>query len=147
MDMAEEVLDSIMKVKVLVGQSCPILCDPMDCSLQASSVEFSRQEYWSRLPFPSPEDLPNPGIYLPQVSFIAGRFFTIWTTKEAPHGSYPIPMSPHFRAPCLCSSRHLSQSVMILFICSLINHVFVTWIWFVLITSGYVWILVSRTMA
>ena len=25
-------------------------------------MEFSRQEYWSRLPFPSPEDLPNPGI-------------------------------------------------------------------------------------
>ena len=26
------------------------------------SVEFSRQEYWNRLPFPTPEDLPNPGI-------------------------------------------------------------------------------------
>ena len=26
------------------------------------SVEFSRQEYWSGLPFPPPEDLPNPGI-------------------------------------------------------------------------------------
>ena len=26
------------------------------------SVGFSRQEYWSRLPFPSPGDLPNPGI-------------------------------------------------------------------------------------
>ena len=26
------------------------------------SMEFSRQEYWSRLPFPSPGDLPNPGI-------------------------------------------------------------------------------------
>ena len=25
-------------------------------------MEFSRQEYWNRLPFPSPEDLPNPGI-------------------------------------------------------------------------------------
>ena len=25
-------------------------------------MEFSRQEYWSALPFPSPEDLPNPGI-------------------------------------------------------------------------------------
>ena len=24
-------------------------------------MEFSRQEYWSRLPFPSPEDLSNPG--------------------------------------------------------------------------------------
>ena len=27
-----------------------------------SSMEFSRQEYWSGLPFPSPGDLPNPGI-------------------------------------------------------------------------------------
>jgi len=26
------------------------------------SMGFSRQEYWSGLPFPSPEDLPNPGI-------------------------------------------------------------------------------------
>ena len=26
------------------------------------SMGFSRQEYWSSLPFPSPEDLPNPGI-------------------------------------------------------------------------------------
>ena len=26
------------------------------------SIEFSRQEYWSGLPFPSPWDLPNPGI-------------------------------------------------------------------------------------
>ena len=26
------------------------------------SMEFSRQEYWSVLPFPSPEDLPDPGI-------------------------------------------------------------------------------------
>ena len=26
------------------------------------SMEFSRQEYWSRLPFPSPGDLPHPGI-------------------------------------------------------------------------------------
>ena len=38
-----------------VAQSCPILCDPMDCSPQAPpSMEFSRQEYWSGLPFPSP---------------------------------------------------------------------------------------------
>ena len=28
-------------------------------------MEFSRQEYWSRLPFPSPGDLPNPGIKPP----------------------------------------------------------------------------------
>ena len=51
------------EVKVLVAQSCPALCNPMDCSLQAPvSMEFSRQEHWSGLLFPSPRDLPNPGI-------------------------------------------------------------------------------------
>ena len=35
----------------------------MDCSHQAPlSVGFFRQEYWSGLPFPSPGDLPNPGV-------------------------------------------------------------------------------------
>ena len=38
-------------------------CDPMDCSCQAPlSMGFPRQEYWSGLPFPSPGDIPNPGI-------------------------------------------------------------------------------------
>ena len=48
----------------LIPHSCLTLCDPMDCSLPGSSIrgEFSRQEHWSRLPFPSPGDLPNPGI-------------------------------------------------------------------------------------
>ena len=47
----------------LIAQSCPTLCDPKDCSCQASlSMGFSRQVYWSGLPFPSPEDLPDPGI-------------------------------------------------------------------------------------
>ena len=43
---------------------------------------FSRQEYWSRLPFPLPGDLPNPGIE-PRSPTWAGRFFTIWATREA----------------------------------------------------------------
>ena len=35
----------------------------MDCSPPGSAVTgFSRQEYWSGLPFPSPGDLPDPGI-------------------------------------------------------------------------------------
>ena len=43
--------------------SCVQLCNPMDCSLPGSSVQgFSRQDYWSGLPFPSPRDLPDPGI-------------------------------------------------------------------------------------
>ena len=45
------------------AQSCPTLCDPMDCSHQASrSMGSPRQEHWTGLPFPSPGDLPNPGI-------------------------------------------------------------------------------------
>ena len=46
----------------LVCQSCPTLWDPMGCGLPGSSMEFSRKEYWSELPFPSPGDLPHPGI-------------------------------------------------------------------------------------
>ena len=40
------------------------------------SMEFSRQEYWSGLPFPTPGDLPNPGIKAASPTF-AGRFYTI----------------------------------------------------------------------
>ena len=42
------------------------------------SMGFSRQEYWSGLPFPPPEDLPNPGIEPTSLAFsdLAGRFFT-----------------------------------------------------------------------
>ena len=50
------------------------------------SMEFSRQEYWSRLPFPSPGDLPKPGIK--PVSLLspalAGGFFTISNTYIYP---------------------------------------------------------------
>ena len=51
-------------VCVLTAQSCPTLCDLMGCiaSQAPLSMEFSRQEYWSMLAFPSPGDLPNPGL-------------------------------------------------------------------------------------
>ena len=39
------------------------------------SMGFLRQEYWSGLPFPSPEDFPNPG-FEPMSSAMAGGFFT-----------------------------------------------------------------------
>ena len=46
-----------------VSQSCPPLCDPMDCGQPGHlSLEFSRQEYFSGFPFPSLGDLLNPGI-------------------------------------------------------------------------------------
>ena len=39
------------------------------------SMEFSKQDYWGGFPFPSPEDLPNPGIE-PGSPALAGGFFT-----------------------------------------------------------------------
>ena len=47
----------------LVAKSCPTLATPWTVALQAPlSIGFSRQESWSGLPFPSPEDLLDPGI-------------------------------------------------------------------------------------
>ena len=53
----------VCKCESEVAQSCPTLCDPMDCSLPGSSIHgIFQQEYWSGLPFPSPGALPGPGI-------------------------------------------------------------------------------------
>ena len=56
-------------------------------SPQASlSMEFPRQEYWSGLPCPSPEDLPDSGIGPMSLMFpaLAGSFFTTSTTWAGP---------------------------------------------------------------
>ena len=46
-----------------VAQSCPIFVTPWTVAYQACpSMGFSRNEWWSGLPFPSPGDLPDPGI-------------------------------------------------------------------------------------
>jgi len=44
----------------LVAKSCPTLAIPW--TVDPLSMGFSRQEYWSALPFPFPGDLPDPGI-------------------------------------------------------------------------------------
>ena len=59
----------------------------MSVALQAPlSMGFSRQEYWSGLLCPPPEDLPNPGIEPTSLTSPAstGGFFTTSTTWEAP---------------------------------------------------------------
>ena len=60
-----------------------LFATPWNIARQAPlSMEFSRQEYWSSLPFPTPGDLPDPGIE-PQSLALADRFFTTSTTWEA----------------------------------------------------------------
>ena len=57
----------------LVAKLCPILVTPWTVAHQTPlSMEFPRQEYWSRLPFPPPGDLPNPGTG-PASLFYIGR--------------------------------------------------------------------------
>ena len=54
-----------------------LLVTPYTVAHQAP-LEFSRQEYWSELPFPPPGDLPDPGAepVSPASPVLAGRFFT-----------------------------------------------------------------------
>ena len=60
----------------LAAKLCQIRVNAWTVALQAPlSMGFSRQEYWIGWPFPSPGDLPNPGIE-PRSTHIAGRFFT-----------------------------------------------------------------------
>ena len=71
-------------VCVLVIQLCLTLCDPMDCSLPASSVHGILQARileWVAIPFSRGSSWPRNWTW---VSHIAGRVFTIWATRETP---------------------------------------------------------------
>ena len=77
------------KMKVLVAQSCPTLCNPMDCSLLGSSVHRILQARileWLAIPFS--RDLPDTGIELRSPALQADS----------------LPLS-HWESPSLCSSR------------------------------------------
>ena len=68
---------------MLVAWSCPTLCDPMDCSPPGSSVHGilqARRLKWVGIPFSRGSSWPRDQT---RVSCIAGRFFTIWVTREA----------------------------------------------------------------
>ena len=68
---------------VLVSQACPTLCDPMDCSPPGSSVHGILQARileWVAIPFSRGSSWPRDQI---QASCTAGRFFTIWASREA----------------------------------------------------------------
>ena len=73
---------SCLKVKVLVAQSCPALCNPMGCSPPGSSVPRILQAgilEWVAIPFSRGSSWPRDQT---QVSHITGRFFTVWATWE-----------------------------------------------------------------
>ena len=76
-----------MYERVLSRFSCVLLFDtPWTVAHQAPlSVGFSRQEYWSGLPFPSPGHLPDPGIKPTSLKSpaLAVGFFTTSTICEA----------------------------------------------------------------
>ena len=69
-------------------QSCPTLCEPMDCSPPSSSVQgFSRQEYWNGSPCPPPRDLPDPGIEPGFPTLQADSLLLSHHTSPAAYGS------------------------------------------------------------
>ena len=70
-------------VYVLLTQSCPTLCDPMDGSLPGSSIhEISQARIleWVAIPFSRGSSRPRNWTH---ISYIAGRYFTVWATREA----------------------------------------------------------------
>ena len=71
------------KSESAVTQSCPTLCDPMDCSLPGFSVHGifqARVLEWVAISFSRGSSWPRDRT---QVSCIAGRRFTLWATREA----------------------------------------------------------------
>ena len=72
------------KVKPLVWHWCVHSCSAVSNSLKphgACQAPLSRQEYWSRLPFPTAGDLPDPGIQSASL-VLTGGFFTTSATWE-----------------------------------------------------------------
>ena len=80
--MGKKFLKECMKVKLLVIQLCLTLCDPTDRSLPAFSVHEILQARileWVAIPVSRGSFQPRDQTW---VSCIAGRFFTVWVTRE-----------------------------------------------------------------
>ena len=76
------ILKMLPYIALLFSHCVQLLATPWTLVHQAPlSMGFPRQEYWSGLPFPSPRDLPDPGIKL-MFSALAGRFFTTFLSHQ-----------------------------------------------------------------
>ena len=83
-------------MKVLVAQSCPTLCDPIDCSPPGSSVHRifqARILEWIAISFSRVSSQPRDQTH---VFCIADRFFAIWTTRE-PDKTKEFTFSKHLK--------------------------------------------------
>ena len=76
---------------VKVTQSCPTLCNPMDCTVHG--ILQDRILEWVAIPFSRGSSQHRDQT---QVSHIAGRFFTSWATKEAMFLSYRKSLPPFY---------------------------------------------------
>ena len=80
-------------VCVLVTQSCPTLCDPMDCSSLGSAVHTVLQARileWIAIPLSRGSSQPR---YRTPVSSFASKFFTLWATREVLDSTLALPKS------------------------------------------------------
>ena len=64
---------------VLVAQSCPTLCDPIDCSSSVHGISQAKIQEWVAMPFSRETSWPRDQTW---VSWTAGGLFTIWATKD-----------------------------------------------------------------
>ena len=113
----------------LVTKLCLTLVTPQTVACQTLlSIGFCRQEYWSGLPFPSPGDLPDPGLELDSPALQADSLQTeLWRealkylkwfssfhgTEIKVHSSWSIPSSPSASLPhpnpCIALAKKLIQ--------------------------------------
>ena len=92
---ADQSIWGVNSDEVLVVKSCPALYDPMGFSLLGSSVQGILQTgilEWVAIPFFRESSWPRDRI---QVSWVAGRFFTIWANRKPPHPSHPPKMEEY----------------------------------------------------
>ena len=105
-------------VCVLVAQSCRLFVTSWTVAHQTPlSVEFSRQEYWSGLLFPSPEDLPDSGIEPGSLALQADSLLS--EPPRKPHMCLSVLVIvqmcgtnvPVYLSPCICTCARVCRSV------------------------------------
>jgi len=85
----------------LATKSCLTLATPRTVTHQTPlSIGFARQEYWSELPFPSPEDLPNPGIEPVSPAWQVNSFRSDQISRSVVSDSLRPHELQHARPPC-----------------------------------------------